>query len=1126
MQLAGAAAHAATAAPASFCSGLSTTAPLGSWDLAVGATRNASTTLALPPNRSVVIEAVESGLDVTLEVTAGPGVVLSADNPVRRTGIQRLTMNSGPRGLVTVTARAKAHSGVGSRVAIRVLDEGAASLSAACRAVIASVTAADAAYARAQQVSSGQAGAASGSAADLYTRARHNYESALAQLQPDAELPLRAELTHAIAALLYQDAQQWRASAQWAQRAAVLYERDGNAYARARSQALQAAAWMELGTSPGAGSAAEVTRHDSEQLLQRAENQLDALARFHEARGERFDAALQRNNLGLALYYGGAYVAALRAYAKARPLYESLDYAYGRAQVTQNTALVEWDLGRVTAAIADYESALQLITAEESPSLYADILNNGGLAKRTAGELDAALSQHTQALELSTRIQSRWRKALSLFGIGMVYGAAGDQAQATVFLRESLSEWAQVDQPRGQVATLRALALIEAQQGHDAESVRLDREALRLVTDAAVRIRLLVQIADSESRLGQVAAAHEDLSLAAQISASADPVSRGAVNLEQGVLEFRAGHLDSARRLIAAAQARDRALGLEAPDFDALLAASRVEIAAGRPDTALRDLNEGLSLSETLRIQSLDPELRATSMQPLRPAFDLEVALWAQKYQRALRAGEHAAATHAAIAGLEVAERARARAMQDIALADYSQAPDTALATLLKHKAELIHDIAAHEYRLEEAGPPSVNATVQTDISHLREQLALNDSKLAALAGPSQRTDVEGLPPRLDRIPADTALISYWLGETQSYAWIATRSAIQLVDLGPVAALRDAARQAHEVFSDLTATSPEGRAGADERLSQIALRPVLALLPAGVTRLVVIPDGPLHYVSFAALPIQANGRDSFLVRQYQLAYGSSVGALLKGARPAGVTQDRMLLVADPVYNRNDSRLGGSIGTQQLAWVSEPLRLRSGLVPAALERLPDTAAEAAAITSVAPPTVIDRLEGLAATRDAVLGRPLERYRYIHLAVHATTDATIPQLSSLVFSAVNSTGQPIESRVWAGDLMTRRFNADTVVLSACDTALGTAIGGEGLLGLRYVVLARGARSVVASLWAVPDLSTERLMQVFYRQLLQVHQRPELALALAMRQSIHDGPQDPAFWAAFTTTLESVN
>jgi CHAT domain-containing protein len=134
--------------------------------------------------------------------------------------------------------------------------------------------------------------------------------------------------------------------------------------------------------------------------------------------------------------------------------------------------------------------------------------------------------------------------------------------------------------------------------------------------------------------------------------------------------------------------------------------------------------------------------------------------------------------------------------------------------------------------------------------------------------------------------------------------------------------------------------------------------------------------------------------------------------------------------------------------------------------------------------------------------------------------------MPQLSSLVLSNYDASGRRLENRIWAGDLMGRRFNARTVVLSACDTALGPDIGGEGLFSLRYVLLARGADSVIASLWAVPDRSTATLMRVFYKGLLQENLRPEAALTLAMRQMLQQGPRDPAFWAPFTATIASLH
>ena len=1086
----------------------------------------ATVTLNLPKNRPVALEAVESGVDIMLEVDAGPAVSLIADNPIRRSGVQRILIRTGPSGVVTVTVRAKIHAGVGSRLHLRAIDVVAADLSEGCRSVLADIAAADSAYASAQKITSGQAGTLATSAQDQYETARRDYELAFAQLDPRTEAMLRAELAHALAAVLYQNLDQYQASAQWATSAAALFDSVHDAYGHARVQALQASSWMELAAQPDPGTAAEVKRHDSHALLQRAEQLQAALARFHEQRGEFMDAALQRNNYGLALYFEGAYEPALQAYGKALSLYENLGYAYGQAQVTQNMALVEHDFGRVSAALAAYQRALKLLSVEDAPKLYADVLNNCGLANASAGHLDIALEQHTRALEFGKRLQSSALQARSLFGIALVYDLSGDADQARQFLHEALDLWGEHTESRSRVGALRMLASIEAQQGHLEESIRLERQALAVDADTVARVRLLVQIADGESLLAQTAAADADLSLAAQVAARADPVSRASVALERGTIEFRQGHLDVARQWTHTALQVNRKTGLNARTFDALVALARIETAAGRDAVALKYLDQALDLSEVIRVQDSNPELRATLMTPLRPAFDMEVGLWVQRSERAMAAGDQDAGQHAARAALEVTERARARAMQDISVTDYTGTAAATLAPLLTQKSELLHDLAAHEDRLEDADQAAAQVSaLRRDISHLREQLALVDSRLAALGRPD-RPDRAGAPVDLEKVPPDVAIFAYWVGEARTYAWVLSRTALRLVDLGPSAALRQSAQATHLQFGDLSSTSSAERLSADQELSHTVLRPLLPALPADITRLVIIPDGPLHYVSFAALPLSSAVRDSFLIRNFELAYGSSVGSLLRKSQIARATDDSMLLVDDAVYGSDDPRLMKSGGAPLIASARAHARLRNGLAQTLLKRLPSTAEEGAAIMREASPRSIDHLEGFAATRSAILDRPLERYRYIHFAVHATTDSQIPQLSSLIFSGHDPRGQAIEDHIWAGDLMTRQFNARVVVLSACDTALGPDIGGEGLLGLRYVMLARGAHSVVASLWAVPDRSTELLMQKFYQGLLNGHQRPETALASAMRQTLAQGARDPALWSAFTTTVGALN
>jgi len=1101
------------------------TASLGQWDLEFGPERTATVSLSLPASRGILLEAHEDRAVVAVEVSMGGTAMARAANPVRRRGVVRILLHTDQSGRVTLGIHATVDGGLGRHVMVRAYDAEMPQ-SDTCRAVARALATGDAAIAQARRVSAGQGTPNSGSPTDFYASAHQEYLRAFVALAPE-NVTLRAQVAHTLASLSCKDIEDWQECERWSAQAAELLQLAGDIEGRANAQSLQALAWMELAQVPDAATAADPVRHDSRALAHQGLDRLQRLAALYLSRREPFDAAEQLNLIGLTLYNMGDCRAALIAYGRARKLYEGLGARYRLALVLQNIALVNSDLGRASTALSMFRRARSLVNARESPRLYAWILDNYGLTNRMAGHLDTALALHAQALELTTQTQDSSERGRSLFGIGMVYSAAGDRGLAAAFLQQALDTFTRGGEGRDSVSVLRALAMIAAQDGHHEEAVRLNREALARATGPIVRAHLLAQIADSESLLGRNQAAEDDLALAARIPADEDSVSGALVQLEQGVLDYRTGHMTSARARLQAALATDLAFGLEAAAFDADVTLARVDAATGRTELALTDLDAGLKLSEVLRVQASDPELRATSMQPLRPAFDLKVEFLAAAYQRAVIACDVKGAVQAARAALAVTERSRARAMQDIAVADYTHGNDARVDLLLGQKSQLLRDLAAHEDRLEAGGAPSVTdarvATIRTDIAHLREQLAVLDSQLAILSR-STADAPQGPAGAVAVPPPDVAIISYWLGAADAYAWLQTQSQVRLIDLGSADTLRAAADAAHSAYAGLDGTSMEERLHAGASLSRLVLQPVLAQVPTGVTRLIIVPDGPLHYVSFAALPMRPEADDSFLIGKYEVAYGSSIAKVLSTSERAKPTEG-MLLVADAVYGVDDPRLGRAGVPHEPLAASLPL-MRSGLNMAALERLPATAVEASDIAQIATPLTVDHLDGFGATRDAVLARPLERYRYIHFAVHATTDAEIPQLSSLVLSSYDAGGRQLVNRIWAGDLMGRRFNARTVVLSACDTALGRDIGGEGLFSLRYVVLARGAQSVIASLWDVPDRSTATLMRAFYKGLLRENRRPESALTLAMRQMLLQGPRDPVFWAPFTATIASVH
>jgi hypothetical protein len=141
--------------------------------------------------------------------------------------------------------------------------------------------------------------------------------------------------------------------------------------------------------------------------------------------------------------------------------------------------------------------------------------------------------------------------------------------------------------------------------------------------------------------------------------------------------------------------------------------------------------------------------------------------------------------------------------------------------------------------------------------------------------------------------------------------------------------------------------------------------------------------------------------------------------------------------------------------------------------------------------------------------------LGRYGFIHLATHGVIDEGVPTHSAVILS---QTGLPdplqqalSHQPVFDGRLSVREIQrgwelkAELVTLSACETALGRAAGGEGFVGFTQALLMSGARSVCLSLWKVDDTATALLMQRFYANLLS--RRPGLTGAMPKAEALQE-------------------
>jgi CHAT domain-containing protein len=1075
---------------------------------------------------TVLVLAREQGVDITLEVWSKNDLIQRADSPIARSGIQRTIVEASPSAQLTLALVGKERTHAAGSVELRVLPFSSSSKEL-CIEVQRILAHADSTYARGQVVTRAAGSGISDDAVSAYRSAASQYATAAYRLESSSASELLAQSEHALAAVLYDSIQDWSGSDSWAPRAAAVYAAIRDPLGRAQAQGIEAAALLEIATSvPVEG---EDARHHAGALetLHRARSLLRELAAFHAQRGEGYEQALALNNIGLSYYYEGANPDAIRAYGQALQIYQRLGETFREVQVLQNIALAEYELGHVSEALARYARVMRIIAPADDPSLFAAVLDNSGTAHWASGNIDAALREYGQALELERATQSLREQARTLHNIGSVYAVVGDRKLALEFYSRALElRTTQLD-GRGRVASLRAFGNVLLAEGRAADALKSHQEALSLSAAPRTRTRLSIQISRDLEQLGRHAESRQVIDGALNEIPATDETARAAALLERGRYRTTEGQERAGESDLRTALATFRKYEEPLDEFEAWMAIAQLKHKLAADQEAFAALRHALALADTVRLQSANPEFRATLAQPLRPAFDLQIEILAEEHDLARSLGHDAEAQRLALQALRTAEQARARTLRDfqtISLTAASLSPG-----LIDRRRALYRDLSAQRLQLEarlersDTNDPRVEA-LRLQIAELRRELDDVEAQIAAASSHSNAQQGSPAIAAVDSrsVPSGTAFLEYWFGAKDAFAWVLTSDAVALIRLGPSEDLNRVAQSLHDVLRAFGSKgSPLPWAS---QLYQMAVKPCAPYL-AGKHILLLVPDSLLHYVPFGAL-MTDDSRPAFLIERFDIAIVPSIWSYVGDdpGRIRPIPPKQMLLVADPIYDPSDERL--------VAVSSAPLRreaqgtslplfrgMRSGQP---LARLTGTAKEAAAIATLLPPGTIDRLEGVSATKERFLQSGPQDYRFIHIASHGATDAEIPQLSAVVLSSFDAHGQRVDDHLLAADFMGLRLNADVVVLSACDTALGRNVPGEGLVGLRYVVLARGARSVISSLWPVPDEAAVQLMANFYAALLRRHLPVGAALSEAMRSSLAESRGDPSSWASFTATL----
>ena len=785
-----------------------------------------------------------------------------------------------------------------------------------------------------------------------------------------------------------------------------------------------------------------------------------------------------------------------------------LNMRYNESITLNNIGTVYSNLGDYQKAMDNYTAALNIAREMGAPQDEAIDLNNVAWIYGASGDFDNALKYYLQSVDILRKAKDTWRLATSLTNLGATYSDLHQYEKALEIYQESLGLNRTEGNRNGEGNTINNMAFAYGKLGDKPKSLDFYLQGLAI-------FRTL-----------------QDKSLLAQSLRNV-----GAVYRVVGEREKALAHLNESIEV-------SKALGDRRGGAEALGQIAHVELDQGDLAAARKHSDEALATFDSLRSTITNPRLRAWFSTAGRKVRETNLQVLVELHRQQPSAGYDAAA-------MVAAENMRARSLLELlgqSQAKIREGVDTAL---LEREASLRQTIAfkaRQQQRLLAGSHTNDQAAAAANeldsLTHEYDQLqsAIREKSpaYAALTTPVSLSLSDIQQNVLDQ---QTLLLEYALGEDKSFLFAVTPQSISIFELPKRETVETAARSVYDLLTASSRTveseTPQQkiarvkRAQADyseaaAKLSHLLLDPVASQLES--KRLLIVAEGALQYIPFTGLPdpaVKPSGQPQPLIAGHEIvtAPSASVLSLIRSDVSHRPPAEKLVAVlADPVFDKDDARVAqrgkSASGSVAPAVAADLLRssAESGLQQFA--RLRFSRQEADRIARLAQSSGKLTALDFAASRTTATSQELGQYRIIHFATHGIINNQHPDLSGLVLSLVNEKGEAIDGFLRLNDVYNLKLRADLVVLSACQTALGKEMAGEGLIGLTRGFVYAGAPRVVASLWQVDDRVTAELMGNFYQAMLIGNERPTAALRSAQLAIARTkGWESPYYWAAFT-------
>ncbi|MFQ5671774.1 MAG: CHAT domain-containing protein [Nitrospinales bacterium] len=794
----------------------------------------------------------------------------------------------------------------------------------------------------------------------------------------------------------------------------------------------------------------------------------NASLKINEEIGEDLNKGRELRRIGRIYYLRLAnYDEARKYFAEANKLFQELDQTDQIAETLLELGLVTEKQGDFDRALALYRQAQSLAEVHDLQLGLSKSLLYQGNSYWYQGNYQNAFRMQKRSLEIAEAIGDKRQQTFIHNTLGLIYWTLNDSERALRSLHKSLDLAREINSLLDIATAFNNIGLIYRKDKQYGKAIEFFNKAL----ERDIRLKSKWgqgythrNLGISYLRMGRLDQAENHIKQAVGLSrAIGNRTNEVKSMLELGNLALKRKQCAAAIAVFRKTETLAAALGIPEVRWRALRGQGMCLAQTGRPDEAVAAYKKAVDTVEKMRAAIKIEEFQNGFLTDKQDVYKELILLL-------LDQGKNEES-------FSFAERAKSRSFIDL---------------LGNNKINLKNEVSQKLYdrlirqknkirKLEEALGRSGDGdkTRQLSAQLVAERDRYRDFLIDAKEQSPQISSfiaVEsiGLKQLQGLLEINVALVEYLVTKDELVAWVVKKDGLAVARTQ--VSEQDLARVVKDYRKRMQQSAPMDDTSA--RLYAWVIKPIEEHI-RGTRILGLIPNGILHYVSFASL----KGDGGYLVEQHPLFYSPSA-SVLQYTFARKFDKSKIVKVL-------------AVGNPDLGSLNYDLPLAE--------------LEARSIKWDFPQ--IDLLTGDKA-RESWIKEHINDYQIIHIASHGEFDAVNPLFSALKLTRDESDDGNFE----VNEVFAVNVNADLVTLSACQTGLGKIVGGDELVGLNRAFIYAGTHAILSSLWRVSDISTAILVKHFYRIYAREEKAESLRKAQLLVKKLYP---HPSYWAGFNLT-----